>query len=431
MTENAFYVENRFRNEEGGVPSPTGPQGPQGAQGPQGVQGPRGYQGPIGPEGPTGPAGPTGLQGPQGPVGPTGAALTILGSYPTLAAFLAGAGGLPGNPGEAWLILSDGSLYVWDTNTNTWIDVGDLQGPAGPPGPQGPAGPQGVVGPQGIQGIQGPQGPQGPQGVQGTTGAALTVLGSYPTLADFLAGAGGSPGSPGEAWLILSDGSLYVWDTNTNTWVDVGDLQGPAGPPGPTGPAGPQGLQGIQGLTGPQGIQGIQGIQGPQGPVGPQGPAGVGAFPYFGSFYDTSTQTNIPNDTAHVMRINTTDIAYGISIMNSGRITIANPGIYNIQFSAQLEKTGGQSEYVCIWLRRNGSNVAYTNTEILLSNGSKTVAAWDFMIAPTAPNEYYELMWSSTDPHVRILAQLEQAGPPRPATPSVIVTVIPVRAPIV
>jgi hypothetical protein len=112
----------------------------------------------------------------------------------------------------------------------------------------------GPQGPQGIQGEQGPQGVQGPQGIQGETGAALTVLGSYPDLPSFLAGAGGSPGTPGTAWIIESDGSLYVWNTATNAWEDVGDLQGPPGP------------QGIQGPQGEQGIQGIQGIQGPAAP---------------------------------------------------------------------------------------------------------------------------------------------------------------------
>lgn len=126
-----------------------------------------------------------------------------------------------------------------------------------PAGPQGPQGPQGIQGIQGIQGEQGIQGIEGPQGIQGETGAALTVLGSYPDLTAFLAGAGGSPGNPGEAWLIESDGSLYIWNTATNAWEDVGDLQGPAGPQGEQGP------QGIQGETGPQGPQGIQ------GPVGP------------------------------------------------------------------------------------------------------------------------------------------------------------------
>jgi len=114
-------------------------------------------------------------------------------------------------------------------------------------------GPQGIPGPQGLQGVQ------GEQGIQGAVGAALTVLGSYPTLGEFLAGAGNSPGEPGTAWIIESDGSLYVWHTLTNTWDDVGDLQGP------------QGLQGIQGVQGEQGIQGQQGIQGIQGISGTSG----------------------------------------------------------------------------------------------------------------------------------------------------------------
>lgn len=121
------------------------------------------------------------------------------------------------------------------------------------------AGIETTPGPQGIQGIQGIQGVQGEQGIQGETGAALTVLGSYPNLGAFLAGAGNSPGNPGEAWLLESDGSLMIWNTATNTWEDVGDLQGPQGL---------QGIQGVQGEQGPQGVQGIQGIQGVSGTSG-------------------------------------------------------------------------------------------------------------------------------------------------------------------
>jgi len=124
----------------------------------------------------------------------------------------------------------------------------------------------GTQGPQGIPGVQGPQGNDGPQGIQGETGAALTVLGSYPDQASFLAGAGGLPGSAGEAWIILSDGSLEVWNTTTNVWDDAGDLLGPAGP---------QGIQGVQGEQGIQGIQGIQGLKGDTGNTGAKGDQGI------------------------------------------------------------------------------------------------------------------------------------------------------------
>lgn len=122
----------------------------------------------------------------------------------------------------------------------------------------GPQGPQGIQGEQGPQGVEGPQGIQGETGEQGTAGNSVTILGSYADLAAFNAGAGSLPGANiGDAWILLSDGSLMTW--NGTSWFDAGDIKGP------------QGDQGIQGIQGPQGEQGIQGVQGIQGPVGPSG----------------------------------------------------------------------------------------------------------------------------------------------------------------
>lgn len=133
-----------------------------------------------------------------------------------------------------------------------WLNLDQLietiVGPA-IPGPVGPQGPEGEQGPQGVQGSQGIQGDTGPQG---TAGNSVTILGSYADLAAFNAGAGSLPGTNiGDAWILLSDGSLMSW--NGTNWFDAGDIKGPPGD------------QGIQGIQGPQGIQGIQGIQGPAG----------------------------------------------------------------------------------------------------------------------------------------------------------------------
>ena len=297
-----------------------------------------------GPQGNPGPQGEQGVQGEQGTTGAQGAALIILGSYPDLAAFLAGAGGLPGNPGDAWIILSDGSLYVWNTDTNLWNDVGDLLGPQGPQGQQGVQGEQGIQGQQGTQGTQGDkgdtgsqgvqgeqgiqgvkgddgaQGIQGDQGIQGTAGNSVTILGSYADYAAFLAGAGGSPGAAiGDSWILLSDGSLYTW--NGTAWFDAGDIKGPQGDQGPqgntgatgaTGATGSQGIQGIQGIqgntgakgdTGDQGIQGIQGIQGPQGIQGVKGDTGAAGT--IGFFAQTSDSVPVTATTAETTIIGT------------------------------------------------------------------------------------------------------------------------------
>jgi hypothetical protein len=136
------------------------------------IVGPPGPQGPQGEQGEQGNPGPQGIQGNTGPQGSAGNSVTILGSYADYAAFLAGAGSLPGvNIGDAWILLSDGSLMSW--NGTEWFDAGDIKGP---PGDQGP---------QGIQGVQGEQGVQGPQGIQGIPGSpgfnglfAQTALGT-------------------------------------------------------------------------------------------------------------------------------------------------------------------------------------------------------------------------------------------------------------
>jgi Collagen triple helix repeat (20 copies) len=129
----------------------TGPQGEQGAQGPQGQPGASGA---------TGPQGATGATGPQGAAG---VAVNMKGSFPTMAAFTSAA--LTGNPGDAWIIVADGSLMVWNTLTSAWDDAGDLQGPQGLQGPKGDAGAQG---PQGLKGDKGDAGATGQQGPAGT-----------------------------------------------------------------------------------------------------------------------------------------------------------------------------------------------------------------------------------------------------------------------
>ena len=140
------------------------------------------------------------------------------------------------------------------------ISVADFITQIGP-GQVGPQGPQGIQGSQGVQGIQGAQGIQGNTGAQGTAGNSITLLGSYADLAAFNAGAGSLPGANiGDAWILLSDGSLMTW--NGTIWFDAGDIKGPQGD---------QGIQGIQGLPGTQGIQGVPGIQGIPGPSGTSG----------------------------------------------------------------------------------------------------------------------------------------------------------------
>lgn len=283
-----------------------------------------------------------------------------------------------------------------------WLNLDDLiHSIAGPgvPGPQGP------IGPQGPQGVEGPQGIQGVPGPQGTAGNSVTILGSYADYAAFLAGAGSQPGANvGDAWIILTDGSLYSW--NGTAWFDAGDIKGPQGDPGP------QGIQGVQGEQGIQGVQGIQGIPGTPGAVGGK----------YGSFYDT---TNQAGGSIRPFTLNTTDFSDGVSIQNSSEITFTTLGKYNLAFSAQLIKTGGTATNIYIWLRHNGVDVPDSATVLEMGNNSNyLVAAWNFFINVNSNPQQFELMWYTPSANVSIGTIPDSSTPAGvPGVPSLIVTV--------
>lgn len=144
--------------------------------------------------------------------------------------------------------------------------------------------------------------------------------------------------------------------------------------------------------------------------------------PRYGSFYDTTTQTAAAINTAYAMTFNTTDLSVGVTCGSpTSRIYVDRPNVYNIQFSAQLDKTAGGVGLIWIWLRKNGTNVPDSASQVRIQgNNAETVAAWNFLLQMNA-GDYFELMWEVDDTSVQILA--EPATAIHPAIPSVILTV--------
>ena len=221
---------------------------------------------------------------------------------------------------------------------------------------------------------------------------------------------------------------------DSSVYLQVRGATGANGPQGLTGATGPQGATGAAGPQGPAGPQGNAGPTGAAGATGPQGATGPAFTGYVGSFYDTSTQTNPVASVARPMTLNeVTDgqngaIARGITVANGSRVTMAHAGTYNIQFSAQIDKTDGGNDDIDIWLAKNGQNVSWTNTRQTLvgTTTERYVAAWNFVVE-AAVGDYFELMWSSADVDMRILSDVAQTSPARPGIPSLILTVTQVQ----
>ena len=145
----------------------------------------------------------------------------------------------------------------------------------------------------------------------------------------------------------------------------------------------------------------------------------------YGSFYDTTTQINPVANAANSMSFNETAITNGVSLSGSTNpfntyIKTENAGVYDIQFSAQLDKTDAGKDEIVIWLRKNGTDLTDTATSVSLTNNNdKVVAAWNWFVQ-SAANDYYQIIWSSADTDMRLLAEVSSSQ--HPGIPSVILT---------
>lgn len=139
------------------------------------------------------------------------------------------------------------------------------------------------------------------------------------------------------------------------------------------------------------------------------------------SYYDTTTQTNPVADAVNLFTYDSIVSEFQIRRGSpTSSIFIASTGIYNIQFSAQLDKTGGGASDVYIWPRVNGQNVPYSATKIVIDGpNNEVVPAWNFLLDLKA-GDYFELAWQSPDTTVVILAEPESGN--IPGIPSIILT---------
>ena len=118
----------------------------------------------------------------------------------------------------------------------------------------------------------------------------------------------------------------------------------------------------------------------------------------YGAFEDTTDQTATAN-TATVMTFNTTDYANGVSVVSNSKLTVAQAGIYNLQFSVQFENTDTQEHDVSIWLRKDaaGAGVDIAGSTGVVGVPSShggiaghVIAGWNYFIS-LAANEFVEI----------------------------------------
>jgi hypothetical protein len=161
-------------------------------------------------------------------------------------------------------------------------------------------------------------------------------------------------------------------------------------------------------------------------------PASIaGAAGYWGSFYDTTNQSASNTTTAYPIGINSTDPnSNGVSIVSGNRITFAYAGIYSIIYSIQFTNSDSNSDIFNIWLEKNGSLVADSNSQFTCSGtahggAGALIAVCNYVLTLNA-GDYLQLYWQTENTSISITTLSAGTTPTTPVTPAVILTATPV-----
>ncbi len=143
----------------------------------------------------------------------------------------------------------------------------------------------------------------------------------------------------------------------------------------------------------------------------------------YGQFYDLTSQSG-SSGSVQSMKFGTTDISEGVSIVSGSQIKVQYDGVYNLQFSTQLENTANTNIVFYIWFAKNGNSIPNTNTHVDVARAQsahlgKQPAAWNFLCHMDA-NDYLEIKWSCDS--TEGLLHYDAGSGQIPATPSVIAT---------
>lgn len=152
---------------------------------------------------------------------------------------------------------------------------------------------------------------------------------------------------------------------------------------------------------------------------------GGGAVGYYAQYQDDITQPLGAVNVGQPTRFRTMDYSNGITVNADTEITIANTGIYNLQFSFQFQNVDSQEHDVTVWLRKNGVDVDGSAgfVAVVSSHGGTpghVIASWNYLLDAVG-GDFYELYWSATSLDVSM--EYYPAGSPPPAAASAIFTV--------
>jgi hypothetical protein len=129
---------------------------------------------------------------------------------------------------------------------------------------------------------------------------------------------------------------------------------------------------------------------------------------------------------AYVVSVSQERTSLTITGSVASEITVAQAGIYNLQWSGQFVNEAAAIHEVSVWIRVNGVDVVGSTGRVSINakHGAfdgGAIPAWNYLIELQA-NEYVELWWSTPDVDAYLTSFIAGSTPDRPTTASVIAT---------
>lgn len=139
------------------------------------------------------------------------------------------------------------------------------------------------------------------------------------------------------------------------------------------------------------------------------------------------TQIALTPATAYALFFNTTDFSNNVSLTDTTKMTVATSGIYNMQFSVQLQNSDNAPQDVFLWLKQNGTDIIGSTGKVGMpqrkgvNDPTHDIKGWNYFLSMNA-GDYVEVWWSTTGVDVTIPNYIATPLPTKPSTASVVAT---------
>ena len=154
-----------------------------------------------------------------------------------------------------------------------------------------------------------------------------------------------------------------------------------------------------------------------------------GVLGYWGSFWDTTSQTAGTTTSSYVVTLNSADPDNdGVAVVGGSKITPTTPGNYNISVSVQLTNTAVQAHDATFWFRRNGTDIADSASRVTVPSTHGGINGHLIFYVDLAlrlqAGDYIQLAWAVDNTAVSLETIAAGTTPVYPQSPSVLLSVV-------